>query len=211
MLLIEIKNPEISNFTNSNIQEDINDCGRNNKSRTETGQTPFVKEENINEKTQIDVNDQIEYDNSVTINTLLNEPESNNGTENIEVEINPHIISNEKIAEDDQLWTIPQKRRIPCKDVQKNDISELLQKIDRIFAENKLLGNYDFTEDEYSALLENVGLLCSSLLSYGNVFEENYHKLIFATLVEIAKRWKDFDNKDDTEENSRFWIIYPNI
>ena len=202
---IEIKNPEISNFTNSNIQEDINDCGRNNKSRTETGQTPFVKEENINEKTQIDVNDQIEYDNSVTINTLLNEPESNNGTENIEVEINPHIISNEKIAEDDQLWTIPQKRRIPCKDVQKNDISELLQKIDRIFAENKLLGNYDFTEDEYSALLENVGLLCSSLLSYGNVFEENYHKLIFATLVEIAKRWKDFDNKDDTEENSRFW------
>jgi hypothetical protein len=29
--------------------------------------------------------------------------------------------------------------------------------------------------------------------------------LIFATLVEIAKRWKASDDEDDAEENSRFW------
>jgi len=202
---IESNIPEISNFTNSNIQEDINDCERNNNLNTVMGQIPSVKEKNINEETQIGVNDQIEYDNGVITDTLLNEPESNKDNEKIEVEINPHIISNEKIAEDDQLLIIPQKRRIPCEDVLKNDIDELLQKINRIFKENKLLGNYDFTEDEYSELLDNVGLLCNSLLSYGNVFADKYQKLIFTTLVEIAKRWKDSDSEDDTEENSRFW------
>ena len=87
----------------------------------------------------------------------------------------------------------------------KKDMAELLQKINRIFIEHKLLGNYDFTEDEYSELLETVGLLCNSLLYYGNVFDDKHHKLIFTTLVEISKRWKDSDNEDDTEENSRFW------
>ncbi|MDD3960512.1 MAG: hypothetical protein PHT77_01465 [Bacteroidales bacterium] len=84
-------------------------------------------------------------------------------------------------------------------------MDELLQKIDRIFNEHKLLGNYDFTEDEYSILLENVGQLCRDFLYHGSEFEAIHHKLIFATLVEIAKRWKDSDNEDDTEDNSRFW------
>lgn len=117
----------------------------------------------------------------------------------------PQFISNDADEEGKRLSATVKKRRIPCKNVLKNDIDELLQKINRIFIENKLLGNYDFTEDEYSALLENVGLLSNSLLSYGNVFEDKHHKLIFTTLVEIAKRWKDSDNEDDTEENSRFW------
>lgn len=202
---IESNNTEISNCTNSNIQEDINDCERNDNSNTVMGQTPSVKGIKINEETQIGVNDQIEYDNGVISDTLLNEPDSNNEPENIEVEINPHVNSNDNIAEDDQLWIIPQKRRVPCEDVLKNDIDGLLQKINRIFKENKLLGNYDFTEDEYSELLDNVGLLCNSLLSYGNVFDDKHHKLIFTTLVEIAKRWKDSDSEDVTEENSRFW------
>ena len=84
-------------------------------------------------------------------------------------------------------------------------MDELIQKINRNFIEHKLLGNIDFTEDEYSDLLENVGLLCKSLLNYNSVFEEKHHKLIFTTLIEIAKRWKDTDNDDDAEENSGFW------
>lgn len=117
----------------------------------------------------------------------------------------PQFISNVADEEDNKLSTPEKKRRIPCKNVLKNDIDELLQKINRIFIEYKLLGNYDFTEDEYSELLENVGLLGNSLLNYGNVFEDKYHKLIFATLVEIAKRWKDSEDEDDAEEKSRFW------
>jgi hypothetical protein len=85
-------------------------------------------------------------------------------------------------------------------------MNKLLQKIDRIFIENKLIGNFDFTEDEYSELLENVRILCQSLLYASKVFDEKYYKLIFTTLVEIAKRWKDSNNEDDdNEENSRFW------
>jgi len=84
-------------------------------------------------------------------------------------------------------------------------MDELLQKINRIFYENKLLGNYDSTEDEFSLMLENVGQLCRNILYHGSEFEAKHHKLIFTTLVEIAKRWKDSDNEDDTEDNSRFW------
>lgn len=84
-------------------------------------------------------------------------------------------------------------------------MDELLQKINRILKEHKLLGNCDFTEDEYSLILENAGLLCRNLLYYSKEFEEKNHKLLFTTLVEIAKRWKDSGNEDEVEENSRFW------
>ena len=84
-------------------------------------------------------------------------------------------------------------------------MDELLQKIYGVFNEHKLLGNYDTTEDEYSLMLENVGQLCRNLLYPGSEFEAKNHKLIFSALVEIAKRWKDSDNEDDTKENSRFW------
>ena len=84
-------------------------------------------------------------------------------------------------------------------------MDELLQKINKNFIEHKLLGNFDFTEDEYSELLEKVGLLCNSLLYSDKVFEDKHHKLIFTTLVEIAKRWKDSNNEENVEENSRFW------
>ncbi len=94
----------------------------------------------------------------------------------------------------------------PCNNFDNGiDMNELLQKINRIFNEHKLLGNFDFTEDEYSELLENVGLLSNSLLNNGKVFEDKHHKLIFATLVAISKRWKNSDNEYENEENSRFW------
>lgn len=84
-------------------------------------------------------------------------------------------------------------------------MDELLQKIDIVFNEQKLLGNYDFTEDEYSLMLDNVGQLCRNLLDCNIGFETNHHKLIFTTLVELTKRWKDSSNENDTEDNSRFW------
>jgi len=84
-------------------------------------------------------------------------------------------------------------------------MDELLQKIDSIFSEHKLLGNYDFTEDEYSLMLENVGVMCHHLFYYGDKFKEQNYKLIFATLVELAKRWKDSNNDDDAEDNNSFW------
>ncbi len=84
-------------------------------------------------------------------------------------------------------------------------MDELIYKLDGVFNQHKLLGNYDFTEDEYSLMLENVGQLCRNLLDDSVGFETNHHKLIFTTLVEITKRWKDSYNEDDTEENSRFW------
>lgn len=84
-------------------------------------------------------------------------------------------------------------------------MDKLLQKIDNIFDEHKLLGNHDFTEDEYSLMLEYVGKLCQHFLHFSRDFEKNHHKIIFATLVEITKRWKDTENEDDVQENSRFW------
>lgn len=117
----------------------------------------------------------------------------------------PQVISNDTDVKDKQFSAPLKKRRTTCRNVLKKDIDELLHKINRIFSEHKLLGNFDFTEDEYSELLENVGLLGNSLLNYGNVFEDKHHKLIFATLVEIAKRWKASDDEDYAEENSRFW------
>ena len=84
-------------------------------------------------------------------------------------------------------------------------MDELIQKVNRIFNENKLLGNFDYTEDEFSLMLEDVGQSCRDILHHGSEFKAIDHKLIFITLVEIAKRWKDSDNEYDDEDNSRFW------
>ena len=86
-------------------------------------------------------------------------------------------------------------------------MDELLKKTNRIFDENRLIGNYDATEDEFSLMLDYVGQLCYDIHN-GGEFKEEHYKLIFFTLVEITKRWKDSDNEDDAEENSRFGIIY---
>ena len=150
----------------------------------------IIKEKSVTETTGIKKSNSLEKDSTTN--------KSGHKTK-------PQVISNDTDAEVKQLSATPKKHRTTCRNVLKQDIGELLQKINRIFNEHKLLGNCDFTEDEYSELLENAGLLCNSLLSYGNVFETQHHKLIFTTLVEIAKRWKDSDNEDDAEENSRFW------
>ena len=248
---IEIESHEISSLPNSNFQEEIESIEKNRAPITVSEKPTTGPEKNINEESLNGLTLQNKYDNDVTTDTVIDEPESKNDTEDrvVEPEIideddlkeinktsieeisdsettdrikstsikrdsspnenahkrKPQDISNETDAEDKQVSATSKKRRIPCKNVLKKDTDELLQRINRIFDEHKLIGNFDVTEDEYSELLENAGLLCNSLLYYGNVFEDKHHKLIFTTLVEIAKRWKDSDNEDDAEENSRFW------
>jgi hypothetical protein len=78
-------------------------------------------------------------------------------------------------------------------------MNDILQNIEKVFNDNKLIGNHDFTEEEYSLMLENV-----RKLSFGFTEKDSY-KLIFATLVEIAKRWRQSDISNIEEENSGYW------
>lgn len=81
----------------------------------------------------------------------------------------------------------------------------ILQKTELVFNENSLIGNYDFTEDEYSLMVNYVSNLCNRFISSNSNFDPNTHKLIFTTLVEITKRWKEVGINEENEENSRFW------
>ena len=80
-------------------------------------------------------------------------------------------------------------------------MDNIFQHIEQVFNDyrNKLIGDFDFTEDEYSLMVDSVATLC------GDSFDRNSYKLIFATLVEIAKRWKDSDIVDESDENLGFW------
>ncbi len=80
----------------------------------------------------------------------------------------------------------------------------ILQRVEQVFKEKKLIGNYDFTEDEYSLMVDSVGTLLDN-------FNKNSYKLIFATLVEIAKRWKQFDIIENDEENSGYWAYVSKV
>jgi hypothetical protein len=84
-------------------------------------------------------------------------------------------------------------------------MKEIIQIIDTVFNDNKLIGNHDFTEDEYALLVDYASNLCVSGRNSG--FAEKDHKLILTTLVEIAKRWKESDAVEDNEENSGFWCF----
>ena len=77
-------------------------------------------------------------------------------------------------------------------------MNNILQRVEQVFKEKRLIGNHDFTEDEYSSMVDYVGAL------YDN-FDKNSYKLIFTTLVEIAKRWKQTDTTENNEENSGYW------
>lgn len=80
--------------------------------------------------------------------------------------------------------------------------------VEQVFNENKLIGNHDFTDDEYSWMVDYVSDLSYRLIfGYIDNIDKIDYKLIFATLVEIAKRWKDTDIVEDSEENSGFWCF----
>jgi len=84
--------------------------------------------------------------------------------------------------------------------------NDILRYIEQIFTEHKLLGNYDFTEEDYSLMVDYVSDLCNQFTSGYRNFDENSYKLIFATLVEITKRWQETPNIiEECEENSGFW------
>lgn len=79
-------------------------------------------------------------------------------------------------------------------------MNNILQRIEQLFNdyENRLIGNFDFSEDEYSLMVDSIVPLCDNL-------DKDSYKLIFVTLVEIAKRWKDTDAVDESDENLAFW------
>ena len=78
------------------------------------------------------------------------------------------------------------------------NLVNIIPRVEQVFNKETLIGNHDFTEDEYSLMVDSVGTL------YDN-FDKNSYKLIFATLVEIAKRWRQSDNTENDEENSGYW------
>ena len=77
-------------------------------------------------------------------------------------------------------------------------MNNILRSVDQVFKNEILIGNHDFTEDEYSLMVNHVGTLCDN-------FDKNHYKFIFATLIEIAKRWKQSDSIEDDEENCGYW------
>lgn len=77
-------------------------------------------------------------------------------------------------------------------------MKDLLLHVEQVFNEYKLIGNHDFTEDEYSLMVDAVSNLHDN-------FDKNSYKLIFATLVEIAKRWKQSDSTENDDENRGYW------
>lgn len=77
-------------------------------------------------------------------------------------------------------------------------MNNIIQHVERVFSEETLIGNHDFTEDEYSLMVDSVATLCDN-------FDKNSYKLVFATLVEIAKRWKHSDTTKNDEENCGYW------
>ncbi len=77
-------------------------------------------------------------------------------------------------------------------------MEDIFQKIENVFAKHKLIGNKDFSEDEYAFMVDYVSELTDP-------FDKDSYKLIFATLVEIAKRWKDADIVEESDENLGFW------
>ncbi|MDR1974634.1 MAG: hypothetical protein LBQ31_08185, partial [Bacteroidales bacterium] len=83
-------------------------------------------------------------------------------------------------------------------------MDDIYKIIDSVFSKHKLLGNYDCTESEYALMVDLVSDLCNKLIHRNIHFSKESHKLIFITLVEIAKRWKNADTVEDHEED-RFW------
>lgn len=78
-------------------------------------------------------------------------------------------------------------------------MDNILTHIEQIFDQEILIGNHDFTENEYSFMIDYVGVL-------GDNFEKKHYKLIFITLVEIAKRWKQCSVEEEVEEeNHGYW------
>lgn len=81
--------------------------------------------------------------------------------------------------------------------------TELTQKVENAILDNRLIGNVSFSDDEYEALLEYTRDLSLPYSRGIGSYLRGDDKIIFVTLVEIAKRWKKID--DDENDESGFW------
>ncbi|MCL1885954.1 MAG: hypothetical protein FWF98_04275, partial [Dehalococcoidia bacterium] len=82
---------------------------------------------------------------------------------------------------------------------------ELAQKVEEAISNNRLVGNTAFSDSEYDVLLEEVrqfSIDCRNCKS-GTLRTAAIDRLVFVTLVEIAKRWKK--NDDDENDDKGFW------
>ena len=76
---------------------------------------------------------------------------------------------------------------------------DVFQQIEKVFDKHKLIGNKDFSEDEYAFMVDYVSMLSDR-------FDKDSYKLIFVTLVLIAKRWRQqSDNNGNDEEDCGYW------
>ena len=78
------------------------------------------------------------------------------------------------------------------------EMEDIFRQIENVFDKYKLIGNKDFSEDEYAFMVDYVSMLSDH-------FDKDSYKLIFATLVSIAKRWRQSDTAGNDEENSGYW------
>lgn len=84
--------------------------------------------------------------------------------------------------------------------------SRFLQKCSNNFEKYPLIGIADFSEKEYSESIDLISLFCQrDVLRDLRRIDKKYEQLFFATLVEIAKRWKDNDSETDDDDDSAFW------
>ena len=101
------------------------------------------------------------------------------------------------------------KRIVSVCSVMKETEEKYLSKTEEIFAKHRFIGEYDCSDDEYSDMLEitrRVSLECIN--AYSGCIPVKYYKVIFLTLVEIAKRWKYEDEASDgsdEEDGGGFW------
>ncbi len=87
------------------------------------------------------------------------------------------------------------------------EIKNIFQQIESVFAKHRLIGNKNFSEDDYSLMVDFVSIICSKFLSDKHYrFDKMDYKLIFVTLVEIVKRWKEYDSVEDNEEKCGLWL-----
>ena len=90
-------------------------------------------------------------------------------------------------------------------------LSEMLkEKIYGAYDEKCFIGNVVYTEEEYEQMLEYISSY-SQPYTYGiGTYFGGDDKIHFATLVEIAKRWKS--DMDDNDDESRFWVyVYKTV
>ena len=74
---------------------------------------------------------------------------------------------------------------------------ELKEKVHKAFTEQDLVGMVSYTDDEYMELLAYTKKCSRSFVFVGGSYLRGDPEVHFVTLVELAKRWKSDDDKDE--------------